>query len=316
MRASSFRLTAEDGAELFVHRWLPKAQGAARAAVLVSHGMGEHGARYAEVAQRLTAAGYAVYAPDQRGHGRTAPSAGALGQLAERDGWNAMVRDLGSLRRHVARELPGPPHVMLGHSMGASVVQQYLIEDGATLAGAVLSGSAGPLGPARGAALWVARAERLRVGRAGDSGLLRWLLFGRVNGAFEPTRTSFDWLSRDRRQVARYVDDPLCGFVLKPQSLCEMLEAMGRIHAPSSLERIPKELPIYVFSGEEDPMHDRGRRLERLLQAFETAGLRAVSRRVYDRGRHEMFNETNRQQVCEDLIRWLDERVGSGTETA
>ena len=137
--------------------------------------------------------------------------------------------------------------------MGSLLVQQYLIEHGDTIDAAVLSGSTGDPGFVRRIAVGIARFERLRLGKRGLSALLLFLLFGRANKAFEPVRTDFDWLSRDRHEVALYMDDPLCGFILTTQSLVDMLDALGRNYLPEALARIPKGLPLLIFSGEEDP---------------------------------------------------------------
>ena len=315
MRSSSFALESEDGLEVFVYRWLPEDE-SVRAVVQIAHGMGEHAERYERVAERLVGEGYAVYANDHRGHGRTAvpPDAGRaaaenLGHLADEDGWNRAVRDLYLLNRRIAKEHPRAARVLLGHSMGSLMAQQYLTEHGDSIGAAVLSGSTGNPGSLRRIAVWIARIERLRLGRRGQSSLLRSLLFGRSNREFEPSRTEFDWLSRDRHEVARYAEDPLCGFVLTAQSLLDMFAALGRMYAADALESIQKELPVLIFSGEEDPIHEHGRGLERLVAGYEAAGLRNVSKRVYARGRHEMFNETNRDEVVADLLAWLEKNL-------
>ena len=304
MRSSSFTFKSEDDLEIFVYCWLPDGSGL-RGVVQIAHGMGEHAGRYERVARHLTEAGYAVYANDQRGHGRSS-STEDLGHMADQDGWNTAVRDLHLLNRRIAADHPEVPRVLLGHSMGSLMAQQYLIEHGDSVCAAVLSGSTGDPGPMRRIGGWLARFERLRLGKRGMSGLLLFLFFGRANKAFEPARTDYDWLSRDRQEVALYIDDPLCGFVLSAQSLVDMLDALGRIYDPEALARVPDELPLLIFSGEEDPIHSGGRGFDKLVAGYEAAGLEKVTRRIYERGRHEMFNETNRDEVLADLIAWLD----------
>ena len=310
MRSSNFTFKSEDDLEIFVYLWLPDGE-ALRGIVQIAHGMGEHAGRYERVARHLTAAGYGVYANDHRGHGRTAPSSDDLGHMADEDGWSRAVRDLHAINRRIAADHPDVPRVLLGHSMGSLMAQQYLIEYGDTVAAAVLSGSTGDPGPMRRIGGWIARFERLRLGKRGMSGLMLLLLFGRANKAFEPARTDFDWLSRDRHEVAAYIADPLCGFVLTVQSLIDMLDALGRIYTPEMLARVPNELPLLIFSGEEDPIHDGGRGLDKLVAGYEAAGLGRVTRRIYERGRHEMFNETNRDKVVSDLVAWLEGSVST-----
>jgi alpha-beta hydrolase superfamily lysophospholipase len=294
---------ASDGTRLHLYVWRPQ-EPSLRGVVQIAHGMGEHAARYEEVARALVGAHYAVYANDHRGHGRTADGPQGLGELGK-DGWNRCVQDQRELNDRIAAEHPGVPRILLGHSMGALIAHHYLCQHGATLAGAALSGT--PAGSRF--ALWlpglVARVERRRLGPAAQSALLAWLLFAQLNRDFEPARTPFDWLSRDPDQVDRYVADPLCGFVLRVQSLIDMFRGVGWSSRRANLARIPKDLPVYVFSGDRDPVHQRLRGLWMLLDRYQKAGLRNVTHRFYPDARHEVFNETNRAEVLDDLLDWL-----------
>jgi len=305
MLESPFTIRTPDRIGLHVHRWLPET-GASRGVVVVAHGMGEHAARYARLAERLTAAGYAVWAHDQRGHGRSVPSQHLLGDVGEADTWDRAVGDLRTLLRLARREHPGLPLVVLGHSMGSFMVQQLLPEEGDTLTAVVLSGSAapaaGPLASVGRAAAWLERRAR---GDRTRSRALRTLLFDRFNRDFAPARTGFDWLSRDPDEVDRYVEDPLCGFVLSSRGFSDMLAALPRLGQPARLARIRGDLPVYLFSGERDPVHEGLRGLARLIRGYRAAGLTRVEHRIYADGRHEMLNETNRDEVVEDLLAWL-----------
>jgi len=138
MNHSTFWLTANDRSRLYVNQWMPA--GPPKALVMLSHGMAEHSGRYAHLAAALCAAGYGLYALDQRGHGRTADE-GTLGLFAERDGWNKVVGDLASLNQHIGQQQPGLPILLLGHSMGSYIAQAYLLHHSASLNGVILSGS-------------------------------------------------------------------------------------------------------------------------------------------------------------------------------
>ncbi len=302
MQSATRSLVASDGTSLHLYEWRP--EGSARGVVEIAHGMGEHALRYEEVANALCVAGYAVYAPDLRGHGRTAAS-DLLGDMGE-DGWNRCVQDLREINDLIAAEHPDVPRILLGHSMGSLLAQQYLCQHGESLSAAVLSGSTAGGGFMLRLSGGVARLERWRLGQRADSALLDRLLFGNSNRNFRPARTDFDWLSRDHEEVDKYVADPLCGFVLRVQSLIDMLHAVRLMGRKENISGIPKELPIYIFSGEKDPVHRKLKGLEKLLGQYEKAGLKKVSRRFYSDGRHEMFNETNRAEVVKDLLSWLD----------
>lgn len=305
MIADAFALAGADGLSLHVRRWRP-ASGAPRATLQIVHGMGEHGGRYARFAEALCARGYEAYAADCRGHGRSVAEPALLGHLADDDGWNRAVADVALLQARIAHERPGVPHALLGHSMGSLLVLDRLTRGGAVLDAVLLSGSSGPPGALRLVGWAVAHAERLRLGARGQSPLLRSLLFGRFNQPFEPATTPFDWLSRDPAEVARYVADPLCGFVLRVGGFCALATALGEMFRPERLAKIPGVLPILLASGERDPVHEGLRGLHALAQALRTAGVGHVEQKIYPGARHELLNETCRDEVTRDWIAWLD----------
>lgn len=300
MGGDSFRLKADDSVEIHVHRWLP--DGAPRAAFQIAHGLAEHGARYVRLAEALTAQGFAVYADDHRGHGLTA-SAGDLGFFSERDGWRKCVGDLWTLNRRIAADNPGLPIILLGHSMGSFMAQDFVAHHSAALAALVLSGSNGPPPAIAGVGRMIARIERLRLGAQSKSALLQAMMFGEFNKPFKPARTEFDWLSRDPAEVDAYVSDPLCGFAFSTQLAIDLLDALGTFLKPERLARIRKDLPVYIFSGSDDPV---GANLPALAEAYRDAGLTRVEMRVYPGARHETLNETNREEVTGDLLRWAE----------
>jgi alpha-beta hydrolase superfamily lysophospholipase len=287
---------------IFTRVWRPET--APRAVVQIAHGLAEHSARYARLAEALTGAGYAVYANDHRGHGPTCASAD-LGFFADKDGWRKLLDDLDAVAARIATDHPGLPRVFLGHSMGSFLGQTYIAERGAKLAAAVLSGSSGPPPPILPIGKRVVAFERWRLGPRGKSPLVQALLFGEQNKPFRPARTPYDWLSRDPVEVDKYVADPLCGFPLTNQLAADLLGALGDLASPVLAERIPKTLPIYVFSGARDPV---GVKLQGLLDVYRAAGL-DVTAKIYPDARHEMLNETNREEVTRDLVAWLDGRV-------
>ena len=311
MNHTTFWLTANDHSRLYVNQWLPDTP--PKALIMVSHGMAEHGGRYARLAQALCGAGYGVVALDQRGHGRTADE-GTLGLFAERDGWNKVGGDLASLNQHIGQQLPGVPIILLGHSMGSYIAQAYLLHHSASLHGAILSGSNfQPVALYRAARL-IARAERLRQGLRGRSALIEFLSFGSFNKAFKPNRTAFDWLSRDPDEVDRYRHDPLCGFRCTNQLWIDLLGGLQQISKASNLAQIDPGLPILVIGGECDPVSE-GKRLKRLAHALREAGCQNLQLNIYPQARHELFNETNRDEVTADVLTWLDQALTSRRPT-
>ncbi len=302
MSVETIDFQGDDGKAIHLCRWTPAA--APKAAVQIAHGMGEHIARYQRVAEWLNEAGYVVYGNDHRGHGRTDPD--RLGDLGA-GGWEAVIADARRLNERIAEEHPRLKRVLLGHSMGAMLAQQYLCRHGATLSAAVLSGSPG-FSSFLASILprLIARIETWRLGPDGDSALMASLLFGQANKAFDSEDASgFEWLSRDAAEVQKYVDDPFCGAVLRTGSLLALFRGAKEASSPIRIAGVPSSLPIHVISGTADPVHNEMKNLNRLFRRYEQGVLR-VSRALYEDGRHELFNETNRRQVLDDLVDWLD----------
>ena len=306
-QTQTFTLAATDGVELFVYRWLPS--GKPRVVVQIAHGLAEHAGRYARLAQSLTGAGFAVYANDHRGHGKTCKDRDQLGFLGARNGWRLCLDDLWMLNRHIAAEHPGIPIALLGHSMGSTMAEQFMAEHGDALAGVVLSGSSGQPTMLAVVGRLITRMERWRVGARGRSKLAQALTFGAFNKPFAPARTAFDWLSRDPGEVDKYVSDPLCGFPASIQLWIDLLDGAKAASSPRERSRIPKTLPIYVISGGRDPVSGNTKQLRAMLEAYRAAGLQNVEHRFYPDARHELFNETNREEVMRELIEWLEREI-------
>jgi alpha-beta hydrolase superfamily lysophospholipase len=299
----SFR---NDGLEIVGERRLP--HGAPKAIVLIAHGMAEHAARYGRFADELAANGYAVYAPDHRGHGRTAGGDDNLG-WAGRDGWNAMLRDLDGLTALVCERHPGVPVVLFGHSMGSVLAQRFAQLHGDRLAGLILSGTFGAA-PNIGAGIAAASALRLLRGDRAPSTLQR-VMFAGFNKEFEPGGTGFEWLSRDVAEVKRYADDPRCGFAFSNGLLVDMLRGYVETWKRANERRIPPALPVLFFSGARDPVGANTRAVTALAERYRALGLHDVEVTFYADGRHEMLNETNRDEVVRDVLAWLDAHVAA-----
>ncbi len=278
------------GVRVAAYRWDPS--GAPRAILQVTHGMGEHALRYADLARVLNEHGYVVYAQDHRGHGATARSEAELGQIGA-DGWTELVNDIDRLRQKARFEHPSIPFVLLGHSMGSFAAQQYLLDHSTDVDAAVLTGTAviDLLEPA------------LDLDAPLDLAMF--------NAPFAPARTDYDWLSRDEEQVDRYVADPLCGFGLDGEGGKQMFVAARQLAVPERLAGIRKDLPVYVAVGEQDPVNGQLALVNALVDRLQGAGLQDVTLEVYPDARHEVFNETNRDEVYADLVAWLDAHAAS-----
>jgi alpha-beta hydrolase superfamily lysophospholipase len=309
MDTTSFTVTATDGTPVHVFRWLPEAGTAPKAVVQIAHGMAEHAARYARFGEVLTAAGYAVYASDHRGHGKTAGDLERAGFFADNNGWSTVVEDMYAVTRTIREEQPGLPIFLFGHSMGSMLSRTYAIRHGGELEGLILSGTGGDPGMLGKVGQVVAAVEAKVRGKRTPSPLLDKLSFGNFNKPFEPARTPFEWLSRDPAEVDAYIADPWCGFVCTAGMFQDLLGGIALINSDSQVARIPQGLPIYVFSGAEDPVGDKTKGVQQVVNQFRRLGIKDVVVRYYLGARHEVLNETNRDEVMADVVDWLDNHL-------
>jgi len=253
--------------------------------VQIAHGMGEHIGRYGETIDALTSAGLIVYGNDHRGHGRTALTTADLGDFGA-GGFDLLVEDVVRLG-HIAREEhPNTPFFLLGHGIGSFAAQQYVLDHSRDLDGLILSGSGALDGLAR-------------LARSGRSA------YGLLDDGFDQARTPFDWLSRDDAVVDAFLDDPLCFAELKPAAFASFLAAGRRLADPVNLQRIVFDLPVYLFSGSDDPVGQELIGVQALIERYREAGIHDIAHDFYPGGRHEMLNEINRAEVRARLVRWI-----------
>jgi alpha-beta hydrolase superfamily lysophospholipase len=281
---STFTIPGRGGVALFVRRW--PADGPARAVVQISHGLGEHSARYGRLAGALNAAGFEVYAHDHRGHGRSVQSTEELGHFGP-DGWNALVDDLVTVGDAIDAHDEGVPRVLLGHSLGSFAAQHYLLDHSADIAAAVLTGTSA--------------IDVIFGALDADTSLDRMP----GNEAFEG-RTDFDWLSRDADEVDLYIADPACGFGADADAVADMTAAAKQPVEGDVLRSIRPDLPMLLMSGSADLLSGAMALVELVAERYRDAGVRDVTVIGYQDARHEIFNETNRDEVTADLVDWLE----------
>jgi alpha-beta hydrolase superfamily lysophospholipase len=303
MSSSRFRLETEDGVAVHVQRWEPT--GSVRGVVQLTHGLGEHGDRYARLAAALTGAGWAVYADDHRGHGRSVASADDLGYIADEDGWALLLDDMTRLTRRARADHPGLPLVLYGHSMGANLVLQHLATAPGEADAAVLTSPASPAGAAVALMAALVRLERLRQGKRGRSALLEKLVFGTFSRPFQPVRTPLDWAMRDPQEIEAALADPTAFWRSTNQLWVDDLRGHRAATRRRALARIPHDLPMLVLAGTDDPAGDMGKGVQALVDRLSEAGLRHVTLKLYPGGRHALLNDLVRDEVIADLVRWL-----------
>ena len=303
-----FTFTSSTGMNrIRARKYLP--DGEPKAIVQIAHGIAEHIERYEEFMEFLAGNGYIVVANDHLGHGKSINGPEDLGFFAARDGWNYVLRDMEKLHDRTAKEHPGLPYVMFGHSMGSFLTRTYLIKypgkyDAAILSGTGHQAKAMVLG---GYAMASAAVKLYGPRKIGEK--LNGIAFGAYNKGFENPRTAFDWLTRVDAEVDKYIADPLCGFVATVSLFRDMMGGIKFITDQKNINTMSRTQPVYFMSGDCDPVGDNGKGVERAYKAFCDAGLHDVMIRLYPGGRHEMLNEVNKYDVYQDILAWLTEKV-------
>jgi alpha-beta hydrolase superfamily lysophospholipase len=278
--------STDDGVRIFYDHYPAEHP---RAAVQLAHGVGEHAGRYRALAEHLVANGFSVYADDHRGHGRTGMTqwrddASKLGRLGP-GGLRAAVDDLHRFGRLIRDENPDLPLVFLGHSWGSLMGQLILNRHSDEYDAAVLSGTAYRM-----------------VGSMNSGDLNKRHAHLGTTGA--------EWLSRDPAVAQAFIDDPLTTLV-PLQKLFGLADAARLIGRPA--RSLARDLPLLIQVGGDDPLGGEAsaRRLERAYR--ERSGLTDVTTIVYPGARHEIYNETNREEVFADLTAWLAARIPART---
>ncbi|HEU5486886.1 MAG TPA: alpha/beta hydrolase [Microlunatus sp.] len=283
--ATSTSSSAVDELALTTYSWEAVAE--PRGVVQISHGLAEHAGRYDRLATALNRAGFWVVAHDHRGHGGTGEAADSLGSFGAA-GWDGLVADLVGVGRSTAELHPGLPLFLVAHSMGSFAAQQAIVDDSEVWSGVVLSGST---------ALDVLASGMAASGDAGGD-------LSAFNAGFEQ-RTGYEWLSRDEAEVDKYVADPWCGFEASPDVMPQMFGSATRLAEPAVLAGIRRDLPLLIVSGDADPLAGGGQLIETLGRRYRSAGITDVTVRLFPGARHEIFNETNRDEVTSVVIDWL-----------
>ena len=296
------KLAASDNTELFVHSWCVNEP---KAVILLAHGMAEHSMRYAEFAEFLNANGIDFYCHDQRGHGKSAN--GSLGHLRKGLDWKLMMDDLFTIRKKLIHA--DCPVILMGHSMGSFLVRCAVQIQPNLFDGLIISGTGDSQGLIGKAGAMLTKVLCSTAGETAPANMMQNMVFGGYNKSFTDPRTPSDWLSRDEAVVDAYIADPWCGFVCTNGFFHELLHGIQMANDSQGIAKMNKQMPIYLFSGECDPVGNMGKGVVNVKNALTKAGLEDVTMRLYPEGRHEMLNELNKAEVMNDLLAWVEEKI-------
>ncbi|MBC1451189.1 alpha/beta hydrolase [Listeria welshimeri] len=298
------KLKAADGLELHLHIWdeVEKPIGL----IQIVHGMAEHGARYDLFAKRLNQAGYIVVADDHRGFGKSAINESYLGHLDGVTGFQNMIQDEVSVRTYIKENYPNLPYFIFAHSMGSFIIRTFMAQH--QVDGVILSGSG--LQPTALLKMGqIITKYRVKKDDKKRSGFLNKLAFWGYNKPFNENHR-FSWLSRDVAVYEAYEKDPFCGPVVGTSGFFHNLFEVVKVsQQKETLESVPKDLPILLLSGSDDPVGHFGKDTPKIALALEKAGVEDVTYKIYENARHELVNELCKETVFQDVIDWLNAKT-------
>jgi len=309
MSKSEYKIKTADNKEIHVYEWIPEDEQNIKAVLQIAHGMAEHGDRYEDFALFLNKQGFAVFANDHKGHGKTAGSLENLGYFADENGFQQVVNDMHSLTQKINERLANKPVFLLGHSMGSFLSRYYSIENMSNLKGLILSGTAGHPGMLGKVGKVLSNIIIAFSSRKSQTPLMTKLSFGAFNDAFKPNRTDYDWLSRDDAEVDKYVNDLFCGSVFTAGFYNDLLGGLLYVNDQTNFNKTSADLPIYLVAGDKDPVSENGKGVTEVYEKYKKAGIKDAEIKLYPDARHVILNETNKEEVYNDILNWLEKHM-------
>ncbi len=300
-----FYFPSRDGnTEIHTIEWKP--EGEVKAVLQLCHGMVEYIERYSEFAEYLCEQGYYVVGNDHLGHGKSIQSKSEYGYFEEKQGNMCILADMRTLHERTRKKYPDVPYFLLGHSMGSIMTRQYIQLYGNELNGVVLMGVVADQSPfVLHTGMWLCKATSKIRGWHYRSKLVDQMAIGQYNKKFKPLKTRADWVTSDLQKLTEYVEDPLCSFVFTVNAYYHMFSGLLQLQRKESVYAVPKKLPILFMAGLDDPVGNFGTGVRKVYERYKKAGIKDLSLRLYSGDRHELLNETDRQQVYLDILEWL-----------
>jgi alpha-beta hydrolase superfamily lysophospholipase len=305
-----FSFPDKNEVEVFCFKWYNEIISEPKAIIQIVHGMMEHAGRYAAFADYLLDNGHTIYASDHPGHGKTARTADELGYLNGKKGWLQVIDDIHALAKIIKNDYPSVPVILFGHSMGSMLARHYSFSYPDEIQGLILSGTNYSSKALSLFGSGLAGLTRNIYGNHHRSKVINYLTYKQFNRYFKPHETEFDWLSRDKEAVRKYIEDNLCGYPSTSALYSGMFYGMRQIVNSRNVDRITKDLPILIISGDHDPVGNFTKGVIKVRDLFEKAGLQNITLKLYENGRHEMLNEINKEDVYRDIHEWIEKYFG------
>lgn len=295
-----------DGQQLAYNLWMPESGDGIRCFLQIIHGMAEHSARYERFAKHLNERGIAVFALDLRGHGKSVGPDGTRGWFAESDGWSRVADDCFEFANFITSRYAAPEVFLMGHSMGSFLARTVMVMHPDFYSGVIIMGTGASQGLVGKVGKAICRGQVKKKGSRSPGELMNKLSFGSYNKGISNPETPFDWLSTDRKEVQKYMNDPDCGFMCTNGFFLDLLEGIEYANSALNAEMLHKDMPLLIISGDKDPVGDMGKGVKKVFRLYRKAGIADVSLELLPGMRHEILNETGRRDVYDIILNWLE----------
>lgn len=291
--------------DIFAEGYFPADRKQVIGIIQIAHGMAEHHERYKDFISFLNDNGFAVFINDHLGHGKSVADDSQLGFFGVNKGYIYLVDDMKKLTDIALSEIPDKPVIIFGHSMGSFLARLYSERYGKDINAAIYCGTAGA-NPAAAVGISIVKSIIKAKGTHHKSKLIDKLAFGTYNSKIKPQRTSFDWLTSVDSVVDAYISDPYCGFLFTACGYKDLMELMVVINRPDWYTHMPQNLPIYLISGEEDPVGNYGKGIKQVYHNLIDSKHTDVSMKLFSGDRHEILNEKDKNDVYRNIVAWIN----------
>jgi len=310
MRGSRYIFKSEDYRDISAVKWIPDENIEIIGAVQICHGMAEHIGCYEEFAQFLNGKGFVVIGNDHRGHGKSLETDGDTGIFSEENGWEKTLNDMRKVTKQLMDQHRNLPIFLIAHSMGSLFARDYISKWGSDLSGVILSATPNYDMLTVNLFKFLAYMEVRFKGLRHRSTFFDNLNFKTFNKPYEPgAPTAYEWLSRDREKVDKYVADPLCGFVCTSSFFLDSATGAKKVSSNAIYKQIPEDLPIFLYYGEDDPVCLYGKTVKQVYEKYRKAGIKDLIMDNNPEGRHESLNEINREDIYNIFLDWMKIRI-------
>ncbi len=297
-------LKVSDGLNIHLHNWIPENPDKL---MFLIHGSVEHAWRYDHFARKLTEQGFIVIAPDHRGHGLTAKESGIFSHFGDNDGFLRAIEDMGEILDYIIDKYPTLPRAIFGHSLGSFMTRKFISLRGDEFKAAIISGSSWGNTVELKGGLFLIKLWSLFADKNKPNQKFNDFLWGQINAKVKNRKGTLDFINSDEKEVEKYMTDPLNGNTITIEFGAQMSKAMLMIREDEVFKNTPNDLGIYLVSGMEDPLSNKGKDINLIADKYRNAGVKNVTVKLYNGARHEIINEPIKEEVISDMINWLNE---------